>query len=307
MISIIVCSRSAGLFDKFQKNIEITIGVAHEVIRVDNANSNYSICRAYNEGAEKAIFPFLCFVHEDVLFKTNNWGRNFLDHFSEVENLGLIGVAGAVYKSKMSCAWWQAEEGQEEIKRMNILQHSKNEDQPFTHLFINPLNKTIAEVVVIDGVFMGTTKAVWLNNKFDDQLLKSFHGYDLDFSFQIGQSKKIIVVYNILLQHFSVGTKNINWMFETIKVHQKWSIKLPSKTTTYHVDDSMLYNHSWHRLRKNIAALIYYKCGWKMLIKKYHQLFLLLDNKPAFPSLTKDYILGCIKMLRIFFRKKQTA
>src|SRR5689334_15986246 len=100
MISIIVCSRSLQLFNKLSINVETTIGVPYEIIKIDNSNKSYSLCKAYNIGAKQSKYSYLCFVHEDVLFRTINWGMRLIEHLSQT-NAGLIGVAGAVYRSKM--------------------------------------------------------------------------------------------------------------------------------------------------------------------------------------------------------------
>ncbi|MFX4377337.1 glycosyltransferase, partial [Acinetobacter baumannii] len=68
----------------------------------DNSANRYSICSAYNEGAEKAKYDNLCFVHEDVVFRTNNWGQIAL---TEVKKFDLLGVAGSNYKSKAISGW----------------------------------------------------------------------------------------------------------------------------------------------------------------------------------------------------------
>ncbi|MGI8952802.1 MAG: glycosyltransferase [Chitinophagaceae bacterium] len=297
MISIIVCSKNVTAFNSLSQNIQQTIGAAYEIIRIDNAENSYSICKAYNEGAANAAFKILCFVHEDIFFKSDNWGTKIIDHFNADKNIGLIGVAGGVYKTKMASGWWQSENGWQEHKRMNIIHHSNNSFEKVKHLFVNSLNETQSQVISIDGVFMCTKKNIWQQNKFDELLLKNFHGYDLDFSLQIFQSKKIVVVYDILIEHFSGGKMDAQWMKAIIEIHKKWKNKLPLIVNNYKVN-SQVYEDGWKRFRKNMSLFFGDSSNILTIIRWYTSLFFLLDKKPAREKLAVDYfknLYGIIK------------
>jgi len=84
MISIIVCSKDKTLLEGLNGNVEKTIGCEFEILGIDNKIGN-SICYVYNEGVKKAKYPYLCFVHEDVRFLTENWGRKVVE---KLENNG---------------------------------------------------------------------------------------------------------------------------------------------------------------------------------------------------------------------------
>ena len=47
----------------------------------------------YNESGSKAIYPLLCFMHEDILIETKDWGELIGKHLERKET-GMIGVAG---------------------------------------------------------------------------------------------------------------------------------------------------------------------------------------------------------------------
>ena len=68
MLSIIICSVSPERLEQVTRNIHDTIGVDYEIIAIDNREKQWPIARAYNEGASRAHYPFLFFVHEDVKF-----------------------------------------------------------------------------------------------------------------------------------------------------------------------------------------------------------------------------------------------
>src|SRR5690606_4063229 len=106
MLSIIICSRSKLDFEGIKENIAQKIGIIHEVIQIDNSNNAYSISQAYNAGGSQSKFPFLCFLHEDVVFSTQNWGELLVNILAN-KSVGLVGVAGAIMKTKATGPnWW---------------------------------------------------------------------------------------------------------------------------------------------------------------------------------------------------------
>jgi len=303
MISVIVCSRSLPLFQTLSDNIAKTIGVDFEIIRINNANGKMGICAAYNAGAAKAIFPYLCFVHEDVLFHTQYWGRHILAHFKADETIGLIGVAGAVYKSRMCSAWGESETGWEEIKRMNIIQSYRNKKKKPFHFHINPANDQVSNVVNLDGVLLITKNDVVTKFKFDELLLTGFHAYDFDFSMQVLEAYKVVVVYDILIEHSSEGS-GVCWLESLIIAHKKWKNKLPVFVGPQTFITENIYDDGWKRLRKNIVdrnrnGVSFLKLSWF-----YISLFYFLDNKPTFIFLIRDFLFGFIYILRVYFNKK---
>ena len=74
MISVLICSIDTELLNNVRTNIAETIGVPFEILYLDNRNEKKGICQVYNELAERARFPYLCFLHEDVILNANDWG-----------------------------------------------------------------------------------------------------------------------------------------------------------------------------------------------------------------------------------------
>ena len=93
MISIVICSISPERLRQVIQNIQGTIGVEYEIIAIDNREKNWPIARVYNEGAYRAQYPYLFFVHEDVKFHSRNWGLVIEEKLKE-PNCGVIGFAG---------------------------------------------------------------------------------------------------------------------------------------------------------------------------------------------------------------------
>lgn len=232
MISVIICSINKVFANRVQKNIAETIGVAWESIIIDNTLSPQSITAVYNQGAAKANYDTLCFVHEDVLFQTTGWGLRIASAFNQDERLGLIGVAGSKYKSKTPSGWYT---GFTELDCGNITH--LNQDGKNEKLYFNPEPGTTAqEVVTVDGVFMCCPKKVWEDVKFDEVVLKDFHLYDLDFSVRVAEKYKVIVTFEIDIIHITKGAHYGNrWLESTLIWHRYMQKKLPAGTPDYNV------------------------------------------------------------------------
>ncbi|RTY84396.1 hypothetical protein EKL97_03780 [Flavobacterium sp. LS1P28] len=222
MISIIICSRTQNISFNLSENIKNTIGCDYELIVIDNSNNKYSIFEAYNLGIEKSRNDYLCFMHDDVLLHTQNWGLLVKNLFDQNEEFGLLGVAGAKSKTKMPSAWWDCPE---EDKFLYLKQHLRNGnvedwDQGFK-------NKNIEKVVAIDGFFMIARREKQF--RFQEST-KGFHCYDLNISFEyIKLGYSIIVVNSIVVEHFSLGKLDKNWYLTSIIMHKIYSNLLPLK------------------------------------------------------------------------------
>ncbi|MEO6548808.1 MAG: glycosyltransferase [Ferruginibacter sp.] len=225
MISVIICSINKKFAEQVQKNIAQTIGVIWEPIVIDNKISPLGITQVYNAAASKAQYDILCFVHEDILFQTQNWGVTLLNHFKNDVKLGLIGVAGSKYKSKTPSGWFT---GCSELDCCNITHLSSDDKQQIINLNPNP-GLPAQQVVVLDGVFLCCPKTIWEEVKFNDTLLKDFHLYDLDFSCRIAENYKVIVTFEINILHIVKGNHYGNsWLEPTLLWHKTMKKKLPA-------------------------------------------------------------------------------
>lgn len=218
-ITVIVCSRQQNPNPDLIKNIEETIGFDFQLIFIDNSENNYSIFQAYNKGIEKSSGEILCFLHEDVLLHTKNWGRILKKLFSENKDLGVIGIAGSKLKTRMPSAWWDCPQP---YRSVNILQHIKeNTKEHWEYGFKN----NEEEVVVIDGVFMAARKDAGITFNED---LKGFHNYDLSYCLDyIRRGYKIMVTNRILIEHFSMGSLNRLWYESSLEFHRSYITDLP--------------------------------------------------------------------------------
>lgn len=219
-ISVIVCSRTRDIQPSFKDNIEATIGCKNELVIIDNSGNDISIFQAYNRGIARAKSKYLLFVHEDVIFHTPNWGKILINMFRENPAYGLFGIAGADFKSKIPSGWWDCPI---ENKFLNIIQHYPKDNPELVKIgFDSP---GLKDAVVVDGVFLALRRD--LNITFNENFL-GFHGYDYNICFEIlKKGFKIGVTDSILIEHFSYGQQNPEWLDAMVKIHQFYNKILP--------------------------------------------------------------------------------
>lgn len=222
-------------------NIDDTIGVPWEPIIIDNTINSLPITKVYNIGAAKAKYDILCFVHEDVLFQTENWGQKIVQDFHNNKLLGLIGVGGSKYKSKSPSGWFC---GLKEFDCCNITHLDKAGN--FEVLFMNPVpGSKNQQVVSVDGVFMCCPRRIWEEIKFDEVLLTDFHLYDIDFSIRVSEKYKAIITFEINILHIVKGNHYGNkWLESTLQWHQNFEKRLPvivqNKSKTKQIESSIV-------------------------------------------------------------------
>lgn len=227
MISIVICSANEEELAQVSENIGNTVGVAYEIIAIDNRTAGRGICEVYNEGARRARFDILCFMHEDIELRTAGWGAKVLDIFKQNPRLGLLGIAGGGYKSLAPSSWYNYFLQENGGFYANLVQGYRHTGREETVEYKNPRNEPLSRVACIDGCWMCTRREVVRQFPFDEQLLKGFHGYDLDFSIAVNQRYQVAVTFEVLLKHFSEGNFNQTWRAQILKVHKKWPHVLP--------------------------------------------------------------------------------
>lgn len=240
MISIIISSANVNLLKQVKESIKATIGLPYEVIAFDNSQGTHGIAHVYNLCAAKAKFKLVCFLHEDIIVKTHNWGKIAVDIFNENTSLGLLGIAGTTYQPFFPSSWGHPQLPGKTLQYVNILQHFKFSNQKRRHLLSNPSRERVKKVATVDGVFFITKQEVLKDHQFDEQLLKGFHGYDLDFSLSVKKNFDIAITYDILLEHFSEGKFEKEWLLEAFKIQNKWSSQLPLNIEKCSANDSRI-------------------------------------------------------------------
>lgn len=218
MISLIICSRTATLNKELIANIESTIGCLFEFILIDNSENRYNIFEAYNLGVTQSKGDILCFMHDDILFHTRNWGEKVGEHLKD-EKIGAIGIAGSPYTTKALGTWWGGG---------LINQHIVNGKLDLISRYADKVEAKQKEVIVLDGVWFCIKRNIFTQISFDEINFTGFHFYDIDIALQVYQvGYRLLTVYDILIEHDSQGSLNIQWLENAKAFNQKWKRLLP--------------------------------------------------------------------------------
>ena len=226
MLSIIICSRKSDVSFVFKENIAATVGCEYELVVIDNSCNKYNIFQAYNEGVCKSHGEVLCFMHDDIMMRTEGWGSvviNLLDDNS----IGMIGVAGSHFMPKAPMYWWSSP---------FIAQYNWETDGGVTkkNVTVESFVGDLADVVVVDGLFFCIPRQLFSTLHFDDKLYEGYHAYDMDMSMQVqALGKRVCVTRSFIVEHFwsesqfgnkkymALLDKNMEIFFE------KWKALLP--------------------------------------------------------------------------------
>jgi hypothetical protein len=150
--------------------------------------------------------------------------KNLVAAELEKDGVGAVGVAGATLKLQTPTPWFITDRA---FWRKKITQHYQKSTYIFDELD-NPYNEDIADVVVLDGVWICCQKKAWQENRFDSNTFREFHFYDLDFTMQLFRKGfKVRVLYNVLIEHLSEGSLNESWIRGAQLFSRKWKHHLP--------------------------------------------------------------------------------
>ncbi|HSF53019.1 MAG TPA: glycosyltransferase [Algoriphagus sp.] len=255
MLSIVISSANAEYLAGLKSNISETIGCPYEILAYPNERGARGICEVYNQGIEDAAYGIVCFMHEDIRILTPNWGEVVFRNFSENPSLGLLGVAGGDYKSLAPSSWFNFEARSDfpGKKYINLIQGFQDKSKEPIHELNNPRGQKLSKVACVDGVWMCTRKSIAQEIKFDEKLLKGFHGYDIDYSISVGQKHDVAVTFEVLMHHFSEGKSTKGWVEAQIAVHKKWSHLLPINLTGASLTQCMSHEKHFFRNFLNYA------------------------------------------------------
>lgn len=195
MLSIIISNYKQDLFEDVEKNIAQTIGLEYEIIKIHNPNK-MSLCEAYNLGGKKSKFENLLFLHDDVIFYTDNWGEIICNYLKD-ENCGIIGIAGSNYVPIAPSGWFIKKEEQKIISK----QSKKNS-------------------IAIDGVFMAVSNKHFQEIQFNEKV-KGYHGYDLDFSLRMSEKYQNYIISDIKIEHLSPGKIDGKFVDNNIQIRRE--------------------------------------------------------------------------------------
>ena len=223
IVSVIVCSRRPPEMTDHEENVATTVGAPHEYVRVDNRDGRLGICAAYNLGVERAAGEVLVFVHEDVWFRSPDWGTVLRDKFARYPDVGLVGVIGSQRLLAGNPNWSGAGRP---FHRGRLITTSRRDGSEVISTMDD--EGVDADVVVVDGLFFAMRAALFEHVLFDDKTFRGFHLYDIDMAMQVSRTHRLLVTRDILVKHDSHGSFEASWRTDAVFFLKKWGAHLPA-------------------------------------------------------------------------------
>ena len=141
----------------------------------------------------------------------------------------IIGIAGGDLVTRVPATWSVSGIAKNFIQSDNSPQ--KRSDIHFDQKNNGSINQ---EVVLLDGVWLCMRRQILEKIWFDDITFDGFHVYDIDICLQVKMAGyKNFVVYDIVIEHFSHGFRNKEWVLNMLKVFKKWESILPLSSACY--------------------------------------------------------------------------
>lgn len=222
MISCIICSRQPDISGELKENIASTIGCEYELVVIDNSKNEYSIFSAYNEGIRLAKGDILCFMHEDILFRSDDWGTTLKTTLQD-SSIGIVGVIGSQFLPNKMASWWLCEN-----TKGTVLQGERTSNGKYISSLDGVEVSDVTDVVVVDGLWFAMKRELTNHVQFDDKTYNSFHCYDVDICMQaISNDRRVVVIPNVLIEHTSMGNVLTTYYQQLQCFYDKWQSMLP--------------------------------------------------------------------------------
>jgi hypothetical protein len=227
--------------NNFVSHVKETAGVADLAVEFIVNKNQYSLPEAYNKVWKKVKEDgrgdgVLVFCHNDIIFKTKDWGKILLGMFNGSQ-FDILGIAGTTQLNAHGC-WWLKPENE-----LPLSEDKMNRARMFGRVWhCNALGREwesvysekivgVKPVVTIDGLFIavnGKTLGEKEEQMFDERF-KGFHFYDISFCFRnYLEGFDIGVIDRIKVMHKSVGETNSEWELNREQFCQMYKDELPA-------------------------------------------------------------------------------
>lgn len=216
MITINYCTREYN--EDYKNHILKTCGLKNVKINA-YVNNGEGLTKPYNDLLKKSNTDIVVFCHDDLIFKTNNWGNKLIKHFKRNSDLGIIGIAGTKQLPE-SGRWW------ENKKEMRGIVEHQNGDKSWVSKYSSDIGNKIDDTVIVDGLFFAVNKNK-IKETFNEEI-EGYHFYDVDFCFRnYLKNVNIGVITDIRVLHKSIGETNQEWEDNRISFAEKYKENLP--------------------------------------------------------------------------------
>jgi GT2 family glycosyltransferase len=173
-----------------------------------------SLQKTYNKAFDFCLqegIEYIVLTHDDVIFE-NVSEEKLLKNFKQFD---MFGVAGATQCKLNEPALWHLMGGGFNGGNLRgAVAHLIRDKKQMTSFGLFP-----HRVVMLDGVFLAISRAVFENTRFDESCPAGYHFYDVDYSLTAHKRGFKVGVGDILITHKSPGLTEFT---EEFKKGEQW-------------------------------------------------------------------------------------
>ena len=282
MISLITCSVNKKFLENLRESVASTIGVPYELIAVDNTILKHGICKVYNDAAAQAKYPYLCFVHEDVKFWTQNWGELMIETLQD-PSVGILGICGGKYYPNVPGGWLDIPA---ELRRFNMTVEVNGKQN--YNCVKDGDDSYLTRTVTLDGLLLAMRKTTWEQLRFNYDFVKGFEFYDIEICLRAQEKYRNVIDHRIIVEHFGTGRYNTKrWMTDALDFYDhkaiRHSVSLVSSFSVAELED-----FAFKRFLERVASIDDSAWKNKIWIKLFWRFpYLALKNIPFFLGLNR--------------------
>jgi len=202
-LSFVVCSIDAAKYAAVAATIaRCFAGVAHELIRIDDARS---LCEGYARGFARTAGDAVVFCHDDIDLLAPDAAARLVAHLARFD---VVGVAGTTHVTGPAVFW----SGHPHVH--GWVTHrlpGEGDYQPSFSSFAGA-HAAVGGIEAIDGVLMACRRDAVARVGFDAATFDGFHLYDLDFSYRAHRAGLALgVACDLGVVHASKGRFDDAW------------------------------------------------------------------------------------------------
>jgi len=173
----------------------------YELILVDNQKNRFkSAASALNFGAKQAHGEYFVFAHQDIYFSDENWIKNTTVQLNNLNNIGIVGVAGKTVDS---------------LVRSNIKQGLNPVD-------VSPFKITKAEnASTLDECLFIIPREIYNKYNLNEETCDDWHLYAVDYVYNIKNQGFKAYIIPTTLEHRSKGASMSESYYTTLPKLQK--------------------------------------------------------------------------------------
>jgi len=211
MISVIVCSRDDTKFSMVNAMYRRLCGGASlEVIRIPDAKG---MSEGYNRGIFLSRGEILIFCHDDIEILAVDFYERLLGH---MEHADVIGIAGT---TRLCSGRWDSA-GPPYL--YGQVAHPNPKNGYFELNIWSVPTRRVLGMQAMDGLFLCCQRDCALQLRFDEQVFRNFHFYDIDFTYRAALAGYRLAVcndFNVI--HLSQGNWDKAWAEDEHRFAQK--------------------------------------------------------------------------------------